>query len=141
MTSAQPRFRLEGEQIGDIDESMGPVFIHTLPVLTGDNGALHAVAEVIIGEEGSGRGRWKKSYIVPEGERGELSLDLRNRRMGWYYARLYDEDGKLLFSQNFRYLRGVTRVQERLPGPRDSTATLRFVHDSGVKITFLPSDR
>lgn len=141
ITVARPSFRLEGEQICDIDERKGPAFAGTLPVLTGDRGALRTVVEVVIGEEGPGRGRWKNSYTVSAEDRWKIPSDFADR-VGWYFIRLYDENGRLIDSQSFRYLSGVAKVEATVPGLRACKVYLKFLHSNEINIAVShPSQR
>lgn len=103
---------LVGQPVEDAALRMGPLYGSVLPVLQVPRSAdWDAIAEIVVGEEGSGAGRWRMSFEpAPAGRDVELPRALLNRQVGWFYARVYDRAGDLLTSFDFRLAVGLHAV-------------------------------
>ncbi len=106
------RVDLAGSVIEDRLPRTGPLFGSRPPVLRASRATWEAVSEIVFGEEGSGVGRWKMSYKPNAvGHDVELPRALLGRRIGWYFARLYDAGGDLLTSFDFRLAAGLRALR------------------------------
>jgi len=67
---------------------------------------------IVIGEEGSGRNRWRTQFSPQESMIDQkMPDDLANRQGGWYFVRIYDKDDNLLESMDFRFSAGLKSIQ------------------------------
>lgn len=144
--SGSPRFQLVGREIGDASENMGSLFGEQPPCIR----ALHEqdwsdVGVIVVGEEGSGRNRWRIQF-PPHVDAKQLKLpeEIANRRGGWYFVRIYDNDDNLLESMDFRFLIAFKDIcMERsdcLPGPNGyDNVTVQFLHQADCG--FEPNDK
>ncbi len=107
------RFRLVGKEISDSSEDMGPLFGEELPLIkTNDEREWGNVGVVVVGEEGSGRNRWRTQFVPQEGANEQRMPDeLTNRQGGWYFVRIYDNNDDLLESMDFRFIAGLKDIQ------------------------------
>jgi hypothetical protein len=113
MESGGPRFRLVGKEIQDAMDDHGPLFgCHPPSITVQDPQEWGNVKVMILGEEGSGRDRWRTQFSPKAGSvEQELRSELAGRRGGWYFIRVYDRQDNLLESMDFRFmtpLRGIT---------------------------------
>jgi hypothetical protein len=139
--SARPCFQLVGKEISDSPDDMGPLFGEESPhIKTIDEREWSNVGVVVIGEEGSGKNRWRTEFIPQEGDKEQMMPDeLTNRQGGWYFVRIYDNDDDLLDSMDFRFLSGLKEIRimnsECLPGPTGyNDVTVQFVHQVNCKV-------
>ena len=112
IASSAPGFELSGKSVFD-DSEEGDLFVGTPPRLS------HAdrVVWVRVGEEGAHD--WKGRNFKPS----ERSLDeVMDARQGRFFLRVYDEQGAMLDSAQFRYLRDLQEI--RLNGETYSEDTL-----------------
>ena len=108
-----PRFELIGSRLGDASEYMGPLFGEGPPRIRAlDTQPWENVKIIVVGEEGSGRGRWRTAF-QPDLEKREqdLPLELANRKGGWYFLRFYDNDDNLIESMDFRFLSALKEIR------------------------------
>jgi hypothetical protein len=137
---SKPEFRLQGRELRDADEEMGPLFVADLPILEGDRGAMAKVQTVVIGAEGRGSGRWRGEYEL-NAARWRLPEDVRTQGSGWYFMRLYDAADDLIDSFAFRYATGLKSIDVNGAGLTQGQDEIRvtFFHDEGVSVTMIAS--
>lgn len=135
------RFQLVGNEIFDSSDDMGPLFGEEPPrIKTIDEREWNNVGVVVVGEEGSGRNRWRMQFFPQEGANEQHMPDeLTNRRGGWYFIRIYDKDDDLLESMDFRFIAGLKDIQimnsECLPEPVGyNDVTVQFIHQANCKV-------
>lgn len=96
-------FSLLGERIEDWHES-GFLFGGSVPRIRSLlPGGWESVSEIVIGQEGKGKGRWKTSL---EGDKKLGVLE----RSGWYFVRVYDKEYVLIDSFDFRYIPELRQI-------------------------------
>ncbi len=142
------RFQLAGSEIGDASEEMGPLFGEQPPCIrTLDEKGCHDAGMIVIGEEGSGRNRWR-SHFVPQAGAVEQKLpeEIVTRRGGWYFVRIYDKVDNLLESMDFRFIAGLKDIYIKrhncLPGPKGyDNVTVQFLHQTGCKVELMNEDK
>jgi hypothetical protein len=136
----KPEFRLEGRELPDAYEQMGPLFGADLPTLEGAPGAMAKVRTVVLGAEGRGSGRWRDEYQL-NAERWRLPEDVRTQGSGWYFIRLYDAKDDLIDSFDFRYAAGLKGIDVEGAGLTQDHNGIRvtFVHDEGVSVVMTAS--
>lgn len=105
--SPEFRFFLDGEDQPD-GSGAGMLFLHEPPLIR-DNYGWEGVSHVVIGKEiPNGEG---DSPMILQGDEIKSSKErmlrdfLKKRRGGWFFIRIYDEGG-LIHSDHFRFLRG-----------------------------------
>jgi hypothetical protein len=137
---AKPEFRLQGRELPDADEEMGPLFVADLPTLEGTPEAMEKIRTVVIGAEGRGSGRWRGEYEL-DAERWRLPEDVRTQGSGWYFIRLYDVEHDLIDSFAFRYAAGLKGIDVEGPGLTQGHDEIRvtFFHDEGVSVIMMAS--
>jgi ribosomal protein L13E len=135
------RFQLVGKEISDSSDDMGPLFGEEPPrIKTIDEREWSNVGVVVVGEEGSGRNRWRMQFVPQEGAKEQRMPDeLTNRQGGWYFVRIYDDDDDLLESMDFRFIVGLKDIQimnsECLPEPDGyNDVSVQFVHQVNYKV-------
>jgi predicted nucleic acid-binding Zn-ribbon protein len=126
---ARPQFRLVGST-PDAEESMGPLFAGNLPLLEGDAGAMERIRTIVIGIEGRGAGRWRAAYTC-DAARWPVPSDLPT---GWYFARLYDVQDRLVDSLDFRYIAGLSGIDV------EGVALNGDVHTADARIRFFRNE-
>ena len=114
-----PRFELVGSRLNDASEEMGPLFAEKPPqVRTLDEQAWKDVETIVVGEEGSGTGRWRTTFSPISGPiEQDLPSELTVRKGSWYFLRLYDRAGDLIESLDFRFVRGLNGINVHQPSP------------------------
>jgi len=134
-------FQLVGNEIFDSSDDMGSLFGEEPPrIKTIDEREWNNVRVVVVGEEGSGRSRWRMQFFPQEGANEQHMPDeLTNRRGGWYFIRIYDKDDDLLESMDFRFIAGLRDIQimnsECLPEPVGyNDVTVQFIHQANCKV-------
>ena len=144
--SGGSRFQLIGKEISDSSEDMGPLFGEEPPrIKTFDEQGWDNVRVIVIGEEGSGRNRWRIQFSPQEGMiEQKMPDDLANRQGGWYFIRIYNNDDDLLESMDFRFSAGLKGIQimnsECLPKPNGyENVIVQFTHQANCKVE--PEDR
>lgn len=110
-------FELLGTLIVDADEEMGPLFGKNPPrIHAGSNNAWTKIGTVVVGEEGSGRNKWRTQFSpVPDVTDQQLPDELLGRRGGWYFLRCYGKNDNLIESLHFRYLKGLNDIKFSSP--------------------------
>ena len=145
--SGGPRFQLVGREIGDASEDMGPLFGEQLPrIKTLNEKGWSDVGVIVVGEEGSGRNKWRTQSVTQVGAKEQkVPEEIANRRGGWYFVRIYDNNDNLLESMDFRFLTALNDIRiessDFLPGPnRYDNVTVQFLHQTGCKAELVDED-
>lgn len=135
------RFQLVGKEISDSFEDMGPLFGEEPPRIKAiDEQEWDNVGVVVIGEEGSGRNRWRTKFVPKIGTKEQKMPDeLTNQQGGWYFVRIYDKNNDLLESMDFRFMAGLKDIQimnsKCLPEPDGyNDVTVQFIHQANCKV-------
>ena len=108
------RFSLTGTEIEDAaprhanrSARQGALFGRSAPTILDTHG-WGGVSTIIIGEEGSGKKRWREAIDRrthnPSKRLNEL---LTERSAGWFFLRFYDEQDDLIDSVDFRFAAGL----------------------------------
>ncbi|NQT21629.1 MAG: hypothetical protein HQ592_18130, partial [Planctomycetes bacterium] len=137
--SSASRVELRGNEIDDGHASMGPLFGGEPPEVLPDDANGAEVKTIVVGEEGPGRGKWRKWFTPESGGVISLKDHMLERGSGWYFIRFYDENDRLLDSLDFRLsvaLRCVRRESvSLLPASEGhSPLTVELCHTSGCRI-------
>ncbi len=111
--SGSPRFQLIGSEINDASEDMGPLFGREPPLIKVlDDKGWSDVGVIVVGEEGSGRNKWRTQLNPQLAEKEQKLLEkLTSRRGGWYFVRIYDNDYNLIESMDFRFMEGLREIK------------------------------
>ena len=139
--SKATRFELVGNQLSDASEGIGPLFGRSPPQIR----VLHDrpwedIGTIVIGEEGSGRGRWRKSFSpAPEGREQNLPAEPAPRKDAWYFLRFYDTNDDLVESLDFRLVSALreTKIFQPSPFPSEGehqSVYVEFHHEPGFVI-------
>lgn len=110
--STGPKFELVGKRLSDASEGTGPLFGESPPKIGVQEGwAWKNVATIVVGPEGTGRGRWRMEF-TPQPERTEQNLppEIPARRGGWYFTRFYNLEYDLVDSLDFRFVSALTEI-------------------------------
>jgi len=136
-----PRFELVGIRLNDASENMGPLFGGEPPQIRAlDDQAWKDVGTIVVGEEGSGKGRWRQPFH-PTQEKIEQALppEVADRKGGWYFLRFYDTNDDLVDSLDFRLVCALSKIRILQPSPfpfedgHESTC-VEFHHKRGCAI-------
>ena len=135
------RFELIGSLLSDAHEDVGPLFAgHPPKIKAMDQKAWTGIKTIILGQEGSGRRRWR-THFTPEPDNIEqfFPTELNHRRGGWYFVRFYDAEDTLVESMDFRYTADLKEIvvtpHSSLPGPEGHLPVpVEFIHDSDCTI-------
>ena len=121
--SKASRFELIGTRLNDMTENVGPLFGQRPPKIRGlVREVWKDVGTIVVGEEGSGKGRWRKSfYPDPDKNEQDLPPEVADRKDGWYFLRFYDTRDDLIESLDFRVVIALrkTRILQSSPFPSD----------------------
>lgn len=110
--SEAPRFELVGTLLDDANENIGPLFSEPPRIRALGDRAWGKIKTIVIGEEGSGKSRWRTSFSPnPDQKEQDLPSEVVNRRGGWYFLRFYDENDDLVESLDFRFLSSLKQIQ------------------------------
>jgi len=142
--SGSSRFQLVGREIGDASEEMGALFGEQPPrIRTLNKKEWGDVGAIVVGEEGSGRNRWRTQFVPQvDVEEQKLPEEIVCRRGGWYFVRIYDNDDNLSESMDFRFMTALNNIRmERsdfLPGTNGyNNVTVRFLHQTGCEVELM----
>jgi hypothetical protein len=104
-----PQIELVGRHLLPKSQEQAPLF-QFAPRLQADS--WQSIAKIVVGEEGGGRGRWRTSFR-PDSQVTiqDLPDSLHQRGGGWYFLRLYDGQGQLLDSFDFRFLPSLHGIE------------------------------
>lgn len=134
------RIDFVGHHIPDGAEGVGPLFGQQPPRLRAPTVEFwNEVRTVVVGQEGRGRGRWRAALQpVPDNIEQDLSEILAPWPSGWFFVRLYDGQGELLDSFDFRCVRPLKAldvVDLTLPGSGGHrSARVEFVYHGACLI-------
>ncbi|MBI3951927.1 MAG: hypothetical protein HY314_15880 [Acidobacteria bacterium] len=135
------RFEPVGNRLNDASENIGPLFGERPPQIRAlDDQAWRDSKTVVVGEEGSGKGRWRKSFNpVPEGTEQDLPSEVAAKKGGWYFLRFYDMNDDLIESLDFRFICALREIRIPQPFPlpfEDGHRPVRveFLHESGCAV-------
>ena len=142
--SGGPRFQLVGREIGDASEDMGPLFGERPPNIgmIAEQG-WSDVGVIVVGEEGGGQNRWRMQFVPQVGaEEQKLPEEIAERRGGWYFVRIYDNNDNLLESMDFRFLGGLKDIRiessDCLPGPNGhDNVIVQFLHQTSCEVELI----
>jgi len=139
--SGGPQFQLIGREIGDASEDMGPLFGEQPPrIQTLNEKGWSDVGVIVVGEEGRGRNRWRMQSTPQVGaEEQKLPEEIANRRVGWYFVRIYDNADNLVESMDFRFLASLKDIciegHKYLPSPNGyENVAVHFFHQTDCKV-------
>ena len=142
--SGGARFQLVGGEIDDASEYMGPLFGEQPPLIqTLDEKGWSNVGVIVVGEEGSGRNRWRMQFDPQVGVKEQkLPEEIANRRGGWYFVRIYDNNYNLLESMDFRFMIALKDICIKssgyLPGPNGyDNVAVQFIHQTDCKVELM----
>lgn len=134
--SSSTSYDLEGKQIDDAEDTMGPLFVSAVPTLASKYANRpNEIANVVVGVEGRGLGRWRRQYPF-DAENQSWRQGVKDNGSGWYFLRLYDLNNQLIDSFDFRYSLGLKEIRTA----QGSSALVRdfvsidFRHDNGVVV-------
>lgn len=135
------RFQLVGKQLTDAGEHMGPLFGERPPRIRAlDMQEWKGVGTIVVGEEGSGRGRWRAAFNPdPVQKEQDLPSEVADRRGGWYFLRFYNNDEDLIESMDFRFLSLLREIRilqvSHLPGADGhKPVCIEFLHSPGCAV-------
>lgn len=140
VTSGPPRFELIGERLEDASEKIGPLFSKPPKIHATDSWAWKEIKTIVLGEEGSGRGRWRTQFSPdPDRVDQDLHSDILNKRGGWYFLRFYDGNDELVESLDFRFLFGLNQIKMPElsffpPSSGYEPVCVELIHDSDISI-------
>lgn len=136
-----PRFDLVGKRIEDASENIGPLFGGKPPrIRVLDAQVWKNIGTIVVGEEGSGRGRWRTAFSPDPGQmEQDLPYEVAARKGGWYFLRFYDSDDDLIESIDFRFLSVLTEIKlpqlHHLPtGDGHKPVCIEFVHEADCAV-------
>jgi small subunit ribosomal protein S9 len=139
--SGGPHFYLAGQQVQDASEGIGPLFGGQPPRICVANGQWSDVETIVVGQEGSGRQRWRESF-EPKADQAEQELphEVLETEAGWYFLRFYDGTDTLIDSLDFRFVAGLKGIlippAGPAPGPDGHVSqTVEILHDAGYSVT------
>ncbi len=113
-----PHFQLCGQQIDVANDGMGPLFGVKAPSVGIIGGDWAQVREIVVGEEGSGKEKWRTSFLpIPTLPEQEMPDEILDRKVGWYFARFYDFQDELIDSIDFRFVAGLRAIEVRGVSP------------------------
>lgn len=129
------RFELVGQRINDASEEFGPLFGQSLPRIEAETDIWSQVEIIVVGEEGPGRGRWRKSFNPTAGKNEqELPPEVADRKAGWYFLRIYDKNDNLIDSLDYRFVKSLKDFRVLLSSPLPptgghSSVRVEFCHE------------
>jgi len=122
VASCAPRFRLIGRQLQDAAENLGPLFGGSPPRMGIANGSWDDVGTIVVGTEGGGSDRWRTSFTPsPALSEQPMPLEAIDRKVGWYFVRLYDLQDELIDSFDFRFATGLQKITSHQGSPVPSS--------------------
>lgn len=139
--SKTARFELIGNLLRDASESMGPLFGEKPPKIRAlDDTGWRDVGTIVIGEEGSGKARWRKAFVPEQGLIEQvLPLEVADRKGGWYFLRFYDANDDLVESLDFRFISSLKEIRMPQLSPLPSEdghrpVCVEFLHEPGCVV-------
>ncbi len=135
------RFELIGTRLNDASENVGPLFGERPPQIRDvADKAWEDVRTIVVGEEGSGQGRWRTQITpVPDVMEQNLPSEIADRKGGWYFLRFYDTNDDLIESLDFRFICALREIRIPQPSPlpsEDGHGLVRvvFLHEPGCAV-------
>jgi ribosomal protein S9 len=143
--SKASKFELIGIRLNDAAQNVGPLFSQNPPKIQGSvRDVWKDVGTIVVGEEGGGRGRWRKAFSpVPGSREQDLPPEIAKRKCGWYFIRFYDTNDDLIESLDFRLvidLRDI-KIPQYSPFPSDEgheSVRIELLHEPNF--TIQPAD-
>jgi len=138
--SKASRFELVGTRQEDGDETMGPLFAEKPPRIRAlDSLAWDNIGAVVVGEEGSGRHRWRRVFSPVTGSLTQTLPPDISPNGGWYFLRFYDKDDDLVESIDFRSITALKELRIFQPCPFPSEAghkevEIYFLFESALSV-------
>lgn len=139
--SKAARIELVGTRLNDANEDMGPLFGERPPQIRAlDEQAWKDVKTIVVGEEGSGKGRWRTAFSPRLWQiEQDLPSEFAARKGGWYFLRFYDVNNDLVESLDFRFLGGLKDIKVHQPSPLPSkaghaTVSIELFHEPDCRI-------
>jgi small subunit ribosomal protein S9 len=139
--SKAPQFELVGNRLCDATEKIGPLFGERPPrICAAAKDTWEDIRTMVVGEEGSGKGRWRKVFRPNAGEiQQDLPSEVAGRKGGWYFLRLYDTNDDLIESLDFRFLCALKEIRIPQPPPLPpedghNPVRVEFFHDPGCAV-------
>jgi len=147
LESGGPRFQLVGREIGDASEDMGPLFGEQTPSvgMIAEQG-WSDVGVIVVGEEGGGQNRWRTQFLPQvDAKEHKLPEEIANRRGGWYFLRIYDNDDNLIESMDFRFMMALNDINMEKPDCLPGTSgyndvIVQFLHKTDCKPELMDED-
>jgi hypothetical protein len=139
-------FELDGQQIHDASERLGPLFAGQPPQISAVNRRWADVGTIVLGEEGEGGDRWRTSFKPNLGQpTQEMPPELSRRAAGWYFLRFYDGSDDLIESLDFRFVAGLQGIDvpdlDPLPPPTGhQQAAIEFRHEVDCSVEAASAD-
>ena len=146
--SKASQFELLGTCLNDATEGMGPLFGVSPPriCVRGDR-AWEDISAIVVGEEGSKRGRWRTQMTpVPDVREQELPAEVAARKGGWYFLRFYNTNDDLIESLDFRFISALREIRIHQPQPLPSENGHRpvqaeLIHEPGCLFQLADSSK
>lgn len=139
--SKTPQFELVGNRLCDATEKIGPLFGERPPQIRApDDQTWKHVRTIVVGEEGSGKGRWRATFSPMPGRTEQvLPSGFEERKGGWYFLRFYDTRDDLIESLDFRFLCALKEIKVLQPSPLPSEdghrpVSVKFLHEPGCDV-------
>jgi len=135
--------RLAGNALPDSAEGVGPLFGDSPPTIKLEGAAQAGeIRTLVFGEEGPGRDKWRAQVLVSPGDvEVPPPEELMTRAGGWYFLRVYDANGELVESLDFRFMSALKEIRASphpaLPGTGGHVPVhVQFMHDHGCSVAF-----
>ena len=139
--SKAPQFELVGTRLNEASGDRGPLFGERPPQIRApDDQTWKDVRTIVVGEEGSGKGRWRKPFSpIPEGTQQDLPSEVAARKGGWYFLRFYDTNDDLIESLDFRFTCALKEIRILQPSPLPpegghGLVCVMFLHEPGCAV-------
>ena len=135
------QFELVGSRLNEASGDKGPLFGERPPQIRApDNQGWKDVETIVVGEEGSGKGRWRKPFSpIPGGTQQDLPSEVAARKGGWYFLRFYDTNDDLIESLDFRFICALKEIGILQPSPLPpedghGLVCVMFLHEPGCAV-------
>ncbi len=107
------QFDLNGNELCDANEEMGPLFGNgELTLVSNQPATIEKIKTIVIGEEGNDiPNRWKKEFkSIIVARQINVAEQLNGRTAAWYFLRMYDSEDKLIDSLDFRFVPNLEKI-------------------------------
>lgn len=135
------RFELVGTRLNDACEDMGFLFGDKPPQIRAlTEKKWKDVSIIVVGEEGIGKGRWRKAFSPAQDLlEQELPSEFTTRKCGWYFVGFYDTNDDLIESMDFRFVSGLKDIKILQPPalPSEdghSNVRVEFLHEPNCTV-------